>query len=330
MPMRRLLLSLFALVLLGGAWSVLPASAFTLQPALFDVSINPGSTFQGTLSVSNDETAEQTYFLSIQKFVPKGEMGQQQFLPLENVEGLPQWIFLKQPSLTLRPGESRDIPFSIRVPEDALSGGYYAAIFFSTQPPLMAAQQKIVTGAKVGALMLVSVEGELVHRLRIADFGLDTPASIRSLPASFRLKLENLGNTHVRPEGDVTITNFFGSTVARLPINTEAARILPASARRFSFSWLKEGVRGGSGFFHEVGEEWRNFAIGTYTATLAIRGVDTESALPLSLSFSVWPTHLFICFIGLIVLVLIGLKLFAAFVIRRATVKPPEQKRTKS
>ena len=58
--------------------------------------------------------------------------------------------------------------------------------------------------------------------------------------ADFLLRFENTGNTHLRPEGDITIYNMWGRERGKVLINQADAgfgNVLPQSVRRFEFSW---------------------------------------------------------------------------------------------
>ena len=85
-------------------------------------------------------------------------------------------------------------------------------------------------------------------------------------------------------------------------------------------------MRAGVGFWHGVGEEWRNFGIGTYRATLSLSGDEVSSDVPATVTFSVWPWRLLICLVGGLFLVVLGLAWFSGFSVRRATIAPQKNK----
>ncbi|MSR85256.1 hypothetical protein EXS71_02355 [Candidatus Uhrbacteria bacterium] len=295
--------------------------AFTISPGLIDASVNPGGIYRGSITLTNDEGSVQTYYLAIQKFIPKGDNGQQEFLPLSDTRGLPSWTFFEQPSVALKAGEERAIPFSVRVPNEALPGGYYAAVFFSTRPPLETAQGAVITGSRTGILLLLTVNGGLVEKLRVIDVAREMPQTVSHLPAVFRLMLENEGNVHVIPQGEIRIKNMFGMRAATLPINPASGRVLPGSSRRLIISWQKEEPHSVSGFWQEAREEWRNFGFGSYTATFHFFGPQMTSSEPISLSFSVWPWRLGLIFLGGLVIMMILLRLYGRAAVHRATLK---------
>ncbi|MBM3204611.1 hypothetical protein FJZ48_01360 [Candidatus Uhrbacteria bacterium] len=290
-------------------------SAFSLQPALFDISVPPGGTHQATISVVNDEKVERTYYTTIQKFFPKGESGQQEFLPLSDISGLPSWLFVTDPIFVLKPGESRSVSFMIRTPLDAQAGGHYAAVFFSTEPPIQRATGKILAGARTGVLIFLTIQGQLSARLEAKEFSAN-PTSIQHLPVLFRARVENTGNIHTIPRGEIIIKNYFGSEVTRLPLNPLESRILPNSARAFFVTWQKTAPRPGKGFWHEVGEEWRNFGLGRYRAQLELDGVATAPVV-----FTVFPWQFLLCAFVVLLLFIVLLKLYRRWILYRATAR---------
>lgn len=294
-----------------------PTHAFTLAPSILEMSVNPGATYTGSMAIGNDEDAERTYYLSIQKFIPKGDSGQQDFLSADDTSGLPSWLFLDRPSVTLKPGATRQLPLSIRVPVNAKAGGYYAAIFFSTQPPTRATN--IQTASRTGVLIFLTVKGAVISRLKVVEMALASPASLSHLPVSFRTIVENDGNVHLTPAGTIVVKNFLGNTVAKLAMNQVDGRVLPSSSRRYDILWQDSVPKDGSGFWHELREEWRNFGIGTYTATLTLNGPGAPLVSPPSVSFSIWPWRLMLLFVFGLLALLILAKLYRRKVIRKAT-----------
>ncbi len=317
--MRRFFL--FAFFSLFGFFFAPSVSAFSLTPAISDLSLSPGDKYQGTIHVVNDEPITRTYYLSIQKFIPQGESGQQLFLPLSETRGLPSWIYFDRPFITLRADEEQTVSFGIRVPYDAPPGGHYAAIFFSTEPPIQKSLGKIVTGSKTGSLVLLTIEGNLVRKVGLKEFVRESPETQSSLPVSFQAIVENQGGTHVVPQGELVIKSFFGTVAERINLNSEGSRVLPGSSRRFSLVWQSANPRVGSGFWHSVVQEWRNFGFGKYTATFQLTGVGAEDAAPVSVVFFIWPWHLIL--VGLFLAFLLGvlIRLYKHWVIYRATVK---------
>lgn len=293
--MKRFFVSSFALLL------VIPtlAQAVAIGPTLFDFSADPGQSIEAGLTIRNDEAQPRTYFLQLQKFIPKGENGQQEFLPLRDTSGLPSWIFLSMPAVTLNPGQSIEVPFSIRIPQGTPSGSYYAALFATGLSENTGSNSGTGLTARVGALIFLTVQGTLTEKVRFMDFQRTSDGVLSHLPVGFVVALRNEGNTYVTPVGTVEIKNLLVGKPHQATLNTERGKILPASTRRVLAEWTRRTPKEASGFFHEVREEWSNFGLGLYRAQLKLemRGLTGEAP---TLYFWVLPWRL--CLLGALLL----------------------------
>jgi hypothetical protein len=249
-------------------------NAFTIAPAIIELDVQPGETTRTTIRIENTSDSKRYYAFSIQKFIPKGNLGQQEFLPPEETDGLPEWIFFDRPILELEAGETASLPIIVRVPSDAAPGGHYAAVFFSEQSELVAGSVGIV--ARTGSLFFVTVGGSTNMDYAIERFAASEEHT-SSLPIDFEAEVSNQGNTHFAPEGEIRVTNMFGNTVASYDLNPAGSNILPSSSRVFQVRWEKRPPDSEDLFFG-IKEEWRNFGFGKYTATLkvSVDGVEME------------------------------------------------------
>lgn len=272
------------------------AAAFSLSPAIQELAIRPGSAATSLITITNDTAVEKTFYLMVQKFLPEGENGGQSFLPLEDTSGLPSWIFFDRASFALKPAESRQIRFTVRVPATASSGGYYAAIFFSDQPPLPSARGLIAHGARTGELLLVTVPGSLVSDLRVAEFRTLPPVARGAFPSGFSFLLENDGNAHVLPQGFIEVKNMLGQIRSSLAFNEKNGRVLPNSRRRFDVLWHATG----GGFFENLKNEWADFGLGLYIASPVMQTPPLKGTVPVA-RFFVFPWRLGSLALGVLV-----------------------------
>lgn len=292
--MKRFGLFLLILICLG---TFQPVHAFEIQPAIIDVATEPGSRSQVNIKLRNDENETVRYFVTVEKFVPSGENGQQLFLGPNDTAGLPEWTYVDAPSVTLRPNESINFPISLRIPAGAGAGVHTAAVFFSPTPS-SADGSAIGSAPRIGALLFVTVSGSLTKKVSLQSFQVNKDV-FELLPADFSVRLRNEGNGVYVPEGSVRIQNAFGSTVATLPINPEAKRVLPESVRALSVSWEKDA-----------------FAIGPYTATLYLDQTDIAET---SVRFYVWPWRTMAWIAGGFIALILIYAVLKRIIIRRAT-----------
>jgi hypothetical protein len=317
---------LMRLALLGAAFFLfllLPggrARALTVSPVLFDMDIAPGASAQAKIVLTNETDEPQTFSFLAENFIASGEEGAQTYIHEEELTGLASWVYPDRPEVSLDPGKSADFPFLIRVPEDAEPGGHYAAIFFSRGSGDGAPSAKGGVGIteQVGVLLLVRVPGNIMEQSNVESFRMARGAVLHRLPAEFELRVRNTGSVHVRPTGTLVIRNMIGMTVARLPANPKQSAVLPGSVRKIENAWQKTVPRG-DGFWAEAANEWRNFALGRYTASVELAyGSRQEQIRSQDVHFWVIPWRILLLALGVFMAFVILVKIYNAIVVRAA------------
>ncbi len=238
--MRQRVLYFVFLNLCLAAFLFLPklSHALTVGPVKLEFSVNRGDVVTGNLFLMNEGSEEKTFYPIFEKFTEQN--GERQFLPGEPTD-LADW-FQATSSLTLAPKQQKLVPFTIRVPQDAPPGGHYAVIWWSTAPANKPGQpaQQVAIVTRTGILVYLRVAGEVHESGQVSLF--DTGDSKRvywGLPVSFVTVMQNIGNVHLKPHGEVTIKNILGGTTAVLNVNPYGVIVLPQSEKGFQIdkSW---------------------------------------------------------------------------------------------
>ncbi len=287
------------------------AKALTVSPVRFEVSADAGEEIIDSIILYNDTDVTQNLYTSYANFEARGESGTPAFL--EEKTDLATWI-KTNPNVVIQPGESKIVPFTIKIPSDVQPGGYFATIFFGTVPPEGSGSQLSI-GAKTGVLVLLRVNGEIDEKGGILEFGtVNNQTFFTALPVSFTYRFQNSGSDRVKPDGFVNIKNIFGGEAAKLIANPVDGNVLPESVRRFEVVWNDDGnsvdpLSDKASFFEKVSFEWKNFAFGKYTATLNLAFGATGGEMdPMSFKFWVFPWHLIIFLIIAGIIVFLVLK----------------------
>jgi len=324
--MKKIIQTLFASFL---SFFLIPgfAHALTISPPLVDKMMDPGTSQQGSILLINDTNQDQAFYASVQKFIAKGEEGQQEYLEEGDKSGLPGWISLDEKSLTLAAGEKKDFKWHINLPKDAEPGGHYATIFFSTKPDDENGKA-VGVGGKLGVLFLVNVNGNIKEAADVESFDLVTKTSdstssekistINHLPAYFELRVKNNGSVHITPSGQVDIFNMFGSKVTSVPVNPKGNKVLPNSIRRINSFWGESDEVEYSGFFGNLKAEWKGFAVGRYTAKVDAKYGMQNQPLNAEVSFWVLPWRLGLVALMLLLGLVAVIKVYNAMVIKSA------------
>lgn len=221
----------------------------TVTPPLYQLTIGPGDSWTSTLKIINSNRYDVTFYARIADMHASGEDGRSKFTPvLQMPEGsadsyaLARWIRMSVDPIVVAAGASQDVPFTIHIPQNAEPGGHYAAILVGTEPGgSNATGSQLKVSSFVSSLLFVRIRGEVIEKGRIREF--ITARNLYQTPqADFLLRFENMGNTHVKPEGQVTIYNMWGRERGSISINqgTDFGNVLPKTVRRFEFSWRGE------------------------------------------------------------------------------------------
>jgi len=225
------------------------AIGIKISPTKTEEMVNPGDVLNEKIKVTNESNSAKTFFVYLRDFKAAGETGIANLIAPGSEPGpyLSSWINITDQGLELAPSEEKTIDFTINVPKNAGPGGYYGAVVFGTEPPKIN-----VTGEERGAamsiaqqaasLILLRVSGDIIEVADIREF--TTDKRIYSLPfeIKFLTRIENTGNVHVKPRGEIFIKNMLGQEVTKIYFNDVGANVLPGTIRRFEDSW--PGTRG--------------------------------------------------------------------------------------
>lgn len=227
---------------------LMPARAqvgIKITPVRTEEIVDPGESFKGELKVLNDSNENKTFYAYLRDFKAEGELGRVKLIAPGSPEEssfLASWIDITGEGINFAPGEEKTIPFTINVPKNAGPGGHYGAILFGTTPPKL----NLETGDKgagmavaqqTGSLILLHVSGNVIEEARIREFTTDKRVYGTPFDVNFIIRIENLGNVHVKPHGLISIENMFGKEVSVLRVNDEGGNVLPKTIRRFEYGW---------------------------------------------------------------------------------------------
>jgi hypothetical protein len=253
--MRRIYFLLFtvllSLTIITPVWAQNNAG-ITLRPATIAETVDPGAVKQYSFVVRNESGSEQQYYLSVRDIVGVRD-GNVPVFADEALEKtayeLSQWVTLENNTLAVPAGGEAVVNFSMNVPADAAPGGHFAGVFVSMEPPRMR-ESGAAIGYEVANIISIRVSGDVNEHAEIRQFSTDN--YVYGAPdVTFSVRVENKGNTLVRPVGPLEITNMFGKRVdGGLLFNESAGGVFPNASRDFTVEW--SGERPGFGRYEAV------------------------------------------------------------------------------
>jgi len=258
---------------------VLPISLFAdsegiqISPALFEERVDAGKTYDFSLKVRNTSALDKTYYLSVKDIKSVDNAGRPTFAEAGEPTDydLSGWVTLKTESVTLTPGATETVDFTVAIPSDATPGSHFGGVFLTTEPPRLR-EIGTAVGVSVGSLLSLRISGEAIENARLREFS-TTKLIYNGLPIAFDTGMENLGNTLLRPTGFIEIVNMFGTEVANLKVNESNAGLFPKAERAFNVVWESD-----------------DFQFGRYQAVLSlVYGDDVRKTVSATTSFWVLP-----------------------------------------
>lgn len=132
----------------------------------------------------------------------------------------------------LAPGEEKTIYFTIQVPEKAEPGGHYAGVFAREVRDASAGASELGVIRRVGALVLVSIPGDVDKSARIIEY--TAPKLVWRGPIDFSMRVENTGSVHYDSKGLVELKPLLGKTSS---VDLGTHTIIPKNIRHFEGTW---------------------------------------------------------------------------------------------
>jgi len=231
---------LFTIFIYPQNYSKAEEISLKITPLTFKFNIEKGKSESSVVSIINPNQVEIKVISSVEDFLQGDEEGTPRFIKNEvNEETLSDWIKIDNNEINIKPNEKKDISFEISVPQNAASGGHYAAIFFQNINNQKEDNQISVAG-RVGSLILITVPGDFSMSGEIVEFNQEK--YYQKGPIDFGLRFKNTGKTHFQTSGIIKIKNTLGKEIAILDLPEHI--ILPDSIRKFETKWEAKNAFG--------------------------------------------------------------------------------------
>ena len=312
-----------------------PLSAQTPDPSLrlitsplpISLTTEPGKTITTELKVKNGGTQEESLSIDLMKFRAYEDSGKPELLERTPEDTFLTWVTFSEPTFTLAPDEWKTITATFTIPEEAALSYYYTIVFSRTQDTQVLApkQTAVIGGTAILVLLEVSVPGA-IREVNVTHFSVEKRFS-EFLPTTFRITLENTGNVHSAPRGNIFIDQGETKDIAILEVNSEKGNILPASTRLFTTEWTdgfpiyrNQQTKEGTTILDENNQpqrelhwDWNNTSklrFGKYQATLLLIYDDGLRDVPITgtLTFWVVPWRMVLGVVFVLVFFLIGIR----------------------
>lgn len=152
---------------------------------------------------------------------------------------LASWVEIFRGRIEIFPQEEKEIPLTIRVPYYAKPGNYFAEIIFAQGSTEIDAREKIKTINMPKVLLNINVEPHIVEKLQIRKFNSEKNFYFDS-NIKFKIEIENIGNTEVKPRAKILIYGKRGEEIDVL--NLEEKTILAGETKNYEANWHGKNI----------------------------------------------------------------------------------------
>lgn len=266
---------------------------FTVTPMSQRVSLEPGEVYAGSVTIVNptDATSDFIYSATVAPYGVVGNDYNADFISTGDRVQMANWITISEPAGKIKPGESKEIKFQIKVPDSAPAGGQYAAIMLSSNNEVGANDGALIQNVfEMASLIYANVAGETVREGEILEN--NVPGFVVTTPIVTSAFLNNTGNVHEDATFVLTASDFFTGRV-----------ILPSEENEGRYSEI-------------IMPETERYTTRVISDLPAVGVVKVSQTINYNGQTSVVEKNVIICPIWLIILVLLILAALVTVVIR--------------
>lgn len=305
----------------------------TVSPISLLLEADPGTQVSSTIRILNNATETEYLTLELATFAAAPGGTQPVIRPFTDTEPQKDWLTFSEKNITALPGEWKTVGVTFAPPRES-SLSYYYAIIVKRQSDVVAAEgESVVTGAPAILVLSTVHSPNARQELRLGSFSTKQRV-YEFLPSEFEVTVENTGNVHLAPFGNVFIDSGTTKDLAVLSVNAGNGMVLPGSSRVFATSWAegfpvyKPVLEDNKPVFNKDGSpkqklswdfsQMNKLRFGKYTAQLLMVYDNGERDVPVESTLTFWvvPWRFLAAAVTVVLFVVLGITASVAFVLR--------------
>lgn len=201
-----------------------------ISPTTLTLEADAGQEITGEVTVINPGDEPVNYRLYASNFRVRNEEYEKDFdiTDIETAEPV-SWFRLPEEPKQLAANGQEKVKYTIQVPNNVASQGYYGVIFAETMSE-KPDESGVTRRKRVGSLVYLTVKGAAINRqARLTSF--EVLRWQRHSPVKASVRLTNEGNVHFQAKGQIRLKNLWGKPVHETSID---ATVLPNTTRKVS------------------------------------------------------------------------------------------------
>lgn len=289
----------------------------TVSPHFVNIATDPGEPVTSQIKVRNNSNVREYLQIQLARFEPDTAGESPVIVDIDPRDEFPSWVSFEQTEFALEPNENKIIRFTITPSSDAAFGYYYAVVVNRIAENAEDNSGAVITGAPAVPVLLEVRSPNTTREVQLVEFSTDR-LFYEYLPVTFNIKVNNTGNIHVIPFGDIFIDWGGVPEVGIIPVNPTRGNVLPNTSRTYASQWDDAFIvrvpkeENGRTVTNDVGEtlyevRWDltkgdKFRIGKYTANLLLVYDNGQRDVPIEQTISFWvvPIRLILAIIGIL------------------------------
>jgi hypothetical protein len=245
--MRSLIVLFLAAVMLLAGSSASLAKEYSVRPFLIDVELVPREHYTETVVLRNEhEQRKYVVYATVNEISVDKEGEIKEFVTpvmTDRAVTVTSWIEVTRGRIEVPPGEEREVPLTIKVSPQALSGEYHAFVGFVPAPNRPTAENIARDGAADGVIIKVTISDQREDSMHIASFLIDRFVTGKADRVA-QIEVENLGDLSSAPTGELIFYDSRGVEIDAVPVNENGLVIDPGETEVLAVTLPKEGLLG--------------------------------------------------------------------------------------
>lgn len=290
----------FAVTLLFLAtFNISYASELSIRPFLIDNTLSPREVAKNTITIKSEYTSRKAVVFATVNEISIDVTGEiKEFVSpvmTDRTDTVTSWIEITRGRIEILPGETAEIPLTIRVHPHAKPGEYHAFIGFVEASDRPTAEAIALAGEAKGVIVKIVIADNREDSMKISGFKIDrfvTGDESRHIA----IEIENTGDLASAPVGEIIFYDSRGNEVTSVPVNETGKTVEPGKSVILESSVPIEGD------------------LGRFKANVNLQYGSTQKAsLYDTTFFYLMPMHLLLLLFGAILVI----SILFAFLVRR-------------
>lgn len=212
-----------------------------IAPVSKNLKLSQGETYSDEIVYWNTSQVAKTYKVFVSGFKQiENQPGTAVILTPEDDAKMPysasKWVTVEKSTLTLEPNKNVKLKYTVTVPKDATNGEYNVEIFLISESDFAQSGTAAFANLASGTPIFIQVGDEFVENAELLKFITDKNI-YEKINVTFLTRLKNIGDTHIRPTGEIVIENIFRKEVARIPFNKTSQSLMRDTIADYEDNW---------------------------------------------------------------------------------------------